>query len=245
MGDLITTASYSEITNLVEVLDHQGVTPHDLEVLRKSSSWSQQIVGRVHRTDRFLWAMLGMEQSLGNAGFCEDDFRCLAQNPYKLEQILKIVREGVMVEVPDSIIRVNRSVKPVYPDWVKELLHPELEGTGPTEYDITKVEQWLHNDQKGGKWLNGQKIYEHLKENNMLESCLDLADLLAIQAKGIAFFREHFADKGMFGWKSVVRYPGDGLGAPCLYVYGGKVVLNWRWLEVGWYGYYPALRFAR
>lgn len=247
MGDLITTASYSEITKLVEILDHQGVTPHDLEVFRKASSWSQQVVGRVHRTDRFLWAMLEMEQSLEKAGFREDDFRRLARDPDKLEQILKVAREGLVIApepIIDSIIRIDRSIKPPYPDWVKEVLHPELEGAGPAEYDVAKLEQWLHNVQKGGKWVKGQKIYEYLKKEKMLESCLGLADLLAIQAKGIEFFRQHFAGKAVFGWKSIVRNRDDRLNAPYLYEGGDKVVLRWHWIENVWRAYDPALRFA-
>lgn len=243
MGDLITTASYSEITKLVEILDHQGVTPRDLGVLRKASSWIQQIVGRVHRMDRFLWAMLEMEQSLKKAGFREGDLNRLVRDPEKLQQVLGIAREGVVVEVSDPIIRINRPIKPTYPDWVKGLLHPELEATGPAEYDIAKLEQWLYDGQKNG-WVKGQKIYEHLKNNNMLESCLGLADLVAIQAKDINFFLQHFAGKAVFGWKSTVRGRGGYPNAPCLFERGDKVLLDWNWLENDWDDRYLALRFA-
>lgn len=246
MGDLIATALYSEIIRLVEVLNCQGVTPHDLEVLSGASPWSRRVVGRVHCGDRFLWAMLEMEQSLEKAGFREDDFRRLARDPDKLQQVLKVAREGIVTAGPiiDSIIRIDRSVKPSYQDWVKEVLHLELEGTGPTEYDVAKLKQWLHKGQKGGTWVKGQVIYEYLKEKKMLESCLGLTDLLAIEAKGIEFFRQHFADKVVFGWKSVVRDRIDNLHAPYLYEYGDKVVLIWDWLENDWCGDSPALLFA-
>lgn len=146
--------------------------------------------------------------------------------------------------VSDSIVRVNRAVKPTCPGWMKGVLHPELEGTGPAEYNIANVEQWLHEGQKNGGCVKGQKIYKHLKNNNMLESCLGLADLLAIQAKGIDFFRKHFAGKAVFGWKSVVWTRIGYLNVPCLYESGGKVYLDWYWLGNGWYGDNPALRFA-
>ena len=145
----------------------------------------------------------------------------------------------------DPIIRVDRTVRPAYPDWVKDILHPELENTGPAEYNIDAVELWLHEGQKGGKWVKGQVIYDHLKANNMLDGCLGLADLLAIQAKGIAFFRQHFAGKAVFGWKSAVRRRDGGLYVPYLYGYGDKVVLCWRWLDVDWNDNNPAARFAK
>lgn len=142
----------------------------------------------------------------------------------------------------DPIIRVDRSVRPAYPGWVKNFLHPELQGTGPIEYDVSRVEQWLHDGQRNNT-IKGQKIYEYLKEKKMLQSCLGLSDLVAIQAKGIVFFRQHFAGKAIFGWKSVVRDRGD-LSAPCLCGHGGEVVLCWDWLEDDWHGCSPALRFA-
>src|ERR1700688_2132013 len=106
----------------------------------------------------------------------------------------------VMAKPPlDTIIRVDRSVRPVYPEWVKKVMHPELEGTGPAEYDLAKVEQWFHDEQtKDG--MVGNRIYEHLKSNNMLDSCLGLRDLEEIQKKGVTFFREPFKGKVVFGW---------------------------------------------
>jgi len=249
MGDLITNASYSEITKLVEILDHQGVTPHDLEVLRKANSWSQSIVGRIHRTDSFLWALLGVEQALSKAGFREEDFRQLWTDENKLQKVLAVIREGqpVATSVPmpvDSIIRPNRIVTQDFPDWVEKVLHPKLQKTGPAEYDVARLEQWLHDGQKNGKWVKGQVIYEYLKKEKMLETCVNLADLLAIQSKGIDFFRQHFAGKAVFAWKSVVGHRGGDLDVPCLYDDGREVVLGWYWLEDDWYGDYPALRLA-
>ena len=162
---------------------------------------------------------------------------------------LQMVSEGKVklnqsILTPASTVRIDRSVRPIYPDWVEKVLHPELEKTGPAEFDVSKLKLWLHKDQKGGKWLKGQKIYEHLKDNDMLESCLGLADLIAIQAKGITFFRQHFADKAVFGWKSVVRLRDGSLSAPYLCYVGGKVVLHWFWLGYDWSGSGPALRLA-
>jgi hypothetical protein len=176
-------------------------------------------------------------------GFTPEDWGVLAHDESKIRQVLNLIRGNATLQ-SDSIIRVNRSIRPTYPDWMKEVLHLGLEDTGPAEFDVVKLELWLHKDQKGGKWVKGQKIYEHLKKEKMLESCLGLSDLLAIQAKSIEFFRQHFAGKAVFGWKSVVRNRDGLLHAPYLYEYGKQVVLYWHWLEIDWYDFNPALRFA-
>jgi len=135
----------------------------------------------------------------------------------------------------DPVIRVDRSIRPSYPDWVKEVMHPKLENVGPTEYDITKVEQWLHDGQKDG-CIGGNKIYTHLRETDTLKTCLGLRDLEEIQKKGIVFFRKYFKDKAVFGWASVVRDRLGSLSVPYLYGCGDKVILNWDWLGNDWYG---------
>ena len=144
--------------------------------------------------------------------------------------------------VIDPIIRVDRSIRPSYPDWMKEVMHPELETVGPGEYDITKVEQWLHDGQKDGGCIEGNKIYTHLKKTDTLKTCLGKRDLEEIQKKGIAFFRKHFKGKAVFGWSSVVRNRYGYLYVPYLYESDGEVVLHWRWLDRDWLSRYPALR---
>ena len=144
----------------------------------------------------------------------------------------------------DTIVRVDRSIRPAYPEWVKDVLHPELELSGPAEFDLAKVESWLHDGQKNGKWVRGDKLYAHLKSNEMLDSCFSLADALAIQAKGVTVFPEYFKGKAPFFWKSVVRGRGGDLRVPYLYEDGGQVELEWYWLGYGFHDDHPALRFA-
>lgn len=147
--------------------------------------------------------------------------------------------------VLDFTVRVDRSVKPTYPDWLKKLMHSKLECSGPTEYNLqTGVEQWLHDDQKNGVVV-GNTIYDSLKKDNALASCLNLQDGLAIQQKGIAVFRKLFAGKAVFLWGSVVQFRDVDLFVPYLYESGGKVVVSWSWLDVYWYSSYPALRFRK
>ncbi len=159
-------------------------------------------------------------------------------------ELVVVEREPKPEPVLDTIIRVNRSVKPAYPDWMKKVMHPELETTGPAEYDLATVQLWLHEGQQGGNWAKGQRIYDHLKSNNMLEGCLGLADGLAIQQKGIEVFRKFFAGKAVFLWKSVVQNRGGDLHVPYLIEHRGEVVVHWRWLGRDWRGNNPAVRFA-
>ena len=144
----------------------------------------------------------------------------------------------------DSMILVNRSIRPSYPDWMREVMHPELDALGPAEYEIGAVEQWLHDGQKDGKLIEGNKIYNQLKETDTLKTCLGLRDLEEIQKKNIAFFRKHFKGKAVFGWRSIVRNRGGNLSVPFLYEDGGEVVLSWRWVDDDWVSSRPALRFA-
>lgn len=142
----------------------------------------------------------------------------------------------------NSIISVDRSVRPSYPAWVKEVLHPKLENTGPTEFDTGKLEKWLHDDQRNGV-ATGQGVYNYLKTSGALKDCAGLRDLEEIQKKGLAFLRRHFGRKVVYGWKSVVRSSVDDLlRVPCLDVYGYEVVVEWSWLGHDW-NCWPALRF--
>lgn len=146
--------------------------------------------------------------------------------------------------VIDPVIRVDRSVRPSYPRWVTTAVHPNLENAGPPEYDITKTEQWLHDCQKDGKCMSGDKIYVHLKETSDLKNHGTLRDLEEIQKKGVAFFRKHFAGKAVFAWGSVVRHRDGLLNVPYLFEDGGEVVLPWRWLDNDWDSSCPGLRHA-
>jgi hypothetical protein len=176
----------------------------------------------------------------------------LAEHPSLFRQLLE-VQQGRANIVPfekkpepvlDTLIRVSRSIRPVYPDWVVTVMHPELEPTGPAEYDLATIDPWLHDGQKNGCCMEGHKLYEYLKENGMLESCLSLRDGEEIQKKGIAVFRKFFQGKAAFLWKSVVQTRNGFLRVPVLFEDDVEVVVAWHWLVNGWDGINPALRFA-
>ncbi|OGI27472.1 MAG: hypothetical protein A2359_05050 [Candidatus Moranbacteria bacterium RIFOXYB1_FULL_43_19] len=146
-------------------------------------------------------------------------------------------------ETIDTIIRIDRSIRPAYPDWVQMVMHPELEDTGPAEFDLAEVEQWLHNKQKRGV-VEGNVIYQFLKDNDMLKTCLGLRDGEEIQKKGIDLFRRFFKGKAVYLWKSVVRDRDGFLGIPYLGGGGSGVIVSRSWLDRDWYSSESALRFA-
>lgn len=160
-----------------------------------------------------------------------------------------VVQPAVIPEAPpepvlDFIVRVDRSVKPTYPNWMKKVMHPELELAGPAEYDLSQVEQWFHDDQKRGSVV-GNTIYKHLQKGDALATCLNLQDGLAIQQKGIAVFRKLFAGKAVFLWGSVVQDRDGNLDVPSLCDHGDRVVVRWRWLGDRFGSGRPALCFGK
>ena len=84
------------------------------------------------------------------------------------------------------------------------------------------TELWLHEDQKSG-WVTGRKILDHLTTTGLLAGCADLSELEAIQAKGFNFFRKHFQDKAIFGWRGE-----QDDNVPFLACFDGRVLLIWR-----------------
>lgn len=143
-----------------------------------------------------------------------------------------------------TIIHVDRQALPTYSEWMKELVRPLEERMGPKSFDVAKLDHYLFGKQKTNGYETGHAIQKHLEDEDLLKTCLNLQDLIAIQAKGIDFFRAHFKGKAVFAWKSVVRNRDGDLYAPCLIEFDGRVGLGWRWLDDLCHENDPALRFA-
>ena len=99
-----------------------------------------------------------------------------------------------------------------------------------------KTELWLHDDQKTG-WGRGRVILKHLTDTGLLVGCVGVPELKVIQAKGLPFFRQHFAGKAIVGWRDV-----QDDNVPYLIELGGKVVLLWYLLDRSFFASYPGLR---
>jgi len=146
-------------------------------------------------------------------------------------------RQRQTAEAEDSVVRVDRSMRVTYPDGPLRVAHPELEATGPDEFDVRSLKQWLHPRQRES--VKGEIIYIYLDNTNTITDFLNLQDLVAIQSRGLKFFRRYFANKDVFAWKSVVMenrqrandlaapIVANGLLAPFLREYNNKVVLEW------------------
>lgn len=161
------------------------------------------------------------------------------------EQAKRFLRgDLVLAPAPLVLISISRQARPPYPHWIKEVLHPEFECSGPTEYNLATVKQWLHQNQKRNASLRAASVYEHLKANSMLGDCLNLQDALAIQAMGVETFRQFFEGKMLYFWKSAAQIPDGDLCVPYLFDCGSAVLLEWCWAghELG--STCPALRFA-
>ncbi len=151
------------------------------------------------------------------------------------------------------VVNVDCAIMPIYPDWVDrdetgvvKLLHPELETTGPAEFNLAKdVSLWLHESQQNGGVTDGKTIHEYLQDHGMLPTCLSLQEGLAIQQKGIVVFQKFSRGKAIVLWKSVVRYRDGDLYVPYLREGGGLVVVSWRCLNVGFSDDHLAARFSK
>ena len=133
------------------------------------------------------------------------------------------------IKVPDFTIQVDRATRPTYPKWFEGLINPELEQTGPIQYDLRRdVQPWLHDQQKKkSEAVKGYLVYKHLKRTGALTSCLNLQDGLAIMQKGVDVFRSLFKGKTPPLWGSVVqRSPGE-LRVPCLFDHDVAIVIMW------------------
>lgn len=196
-----------------------------------------------------------LEMAVARTGGATSDVQWLSTGS-NFENVILLARDRAKlvlfeeVEPPtiDSVVRVDRSVWPVYPDFLDQeyISTPEfiaLEKCGPNKFDVGKCRLWLHPKQKKGVVV-GTIINDYLKAKGMLPSCAGFSDLLAIRAKGVKFFRQYFAGKVVYGWRSVVPYCDGDLCVPVLVEGGGGVVLDWSWLGGDCGAASPALRFA-
>jgi len=144
----------------------------------------------------------------------------------------------------DTTIRVDRSISPVYPDWVKSVIHPELETVGPAEYDLTKIDLYLHNLQKNEGSITGQQLYNHLKEIGNLKNCLGIQDAAEIQKKDLPVYYEVFGHKSLCFWRSVVSDQKGNIRVLCLQPGGRRIGGGWYWLHNNYSNHYYTAQFA-
>ncbi|MEK7184656.1 MAG: hypothetical protein AAB683_00775 [Patescibacteria group bacterium] len=135
--------------------------------------------------------------------------------------------------VLDFTVNVDRQVKPVYPEWMKSLIYPNLEHCGPSQYDLkNSVTTWRHEGQKDlENSVSGHEIHAYIKDKNMLGSALNLQDGLAIQKMDPKVFRKCFPGQKTYLWASVLEHSlGDIFGLPFVTDGGKNLTIGWDWL---------------
>jgi hypothetical protein len=115
----------------------------------------------------------------------------------------------------DTIVRVNRAVRPFRPRWLIKVMEPELDAMGPSEYDLSTIQLSQHDNHISGR-TKGQEIYDFLKKENLIEGCLGLVDGYAIQEKGLDTFNRFFRSHIVYLWKSVTEDRDGALHVPLL-----------------------------
>ncbi len=158
----------------------------------------------------------------------------------------KIKEAAPVEEKIDSVLHVDRTVAPAYPEWLKTPLHPELELTGPAEYDMKSNLELSFLPGQGDNKFTGLDAYEHLKANNLLGECLGLADGLAIRERGVRAFTKFFEAKDsavVALWKSVFTDEEGKLCVPLAMPVLSKVAISKGDLSVLWTKYRPVVKF--
>src|SRR3989344_2370386 len=234
MGDLIKTP-HSEINAFIAGLDSLGVTPDDLKVFRstKAKTW-RRAIAKALMGDPMTCAALRVGDELDKLGIPPHYLDAVRKSP---EGMLKL-KETLLdyLATSTSIIRVNRLADPPYPDMVEMVMHPEFENTGPAEYDlVADVRPWIYSGTKDHGNYYAEAVYDYLKSNNMLGTCLGFADGLEIMKKSRVLFHELFGRRTIYLWRSVVKVynhthslPRPLLMVPSVQWKDAKVMLLWQ-----------------
>lgn len=130
-----------------------------------------------------------------------------------------------------SIIRVDRSIIPAYPDLAVLIPRHDLEKKGLVEYSIEDVGSWAYGTPKDR--IPRSVVYGYLKRKRMLNRCLGFEDGLEIQKKGVEFFRKYFDTKLIELWRTFVMWKEDGnIYTPVLFENASnEMFLTWYSLE--------------
>src|SRR3989344_8235408 len=89
----------------------------------------------------------GLKRLEDLVGVTNDDWVRILKDDDLVRQVGQVFISSRSVVSSDPIIHVDRTIRPTYPNWVKKVMHPKLELTGPGEFDVFKLQQWLHPDQ--------------------------------------------------------------------------------------------------
>lgn len=240
MGDLVKT--YGKLIPTLELLDRLGVTSEDLERFRRASSWKQDIVGRIHRDDPYLWAMLAMEQGAKKVGFLQSDFEALPGDEEKLRQMLAFLRVSGIGSMAKRYT-IDCDAKPFEP--IGLTVAPDSEQLpnrvrGQFVFD-GRVGLYISKHQKDGEYIEGNKLRKELKSEPVLSA--HVLDFYLVHPETIPESLkndENGNTRYTFFWGTIYRDADGGLYVRYLYFYGGAWRSGCSRLGNDWRGYCPA-----
>jgi len=144
----------------------------------------------------------------------------------------------LVVDGVPAVSYLDPEERPIY-----EPLFPKSEELGAKMIDVSKCDQWFHDEQKSEDGMHGSELYNYLLKNRLLDSCYGLDELYAIQKKGTAFFRRHFQGKVVHAWRGISRdSQSKELSVPGLCEKHGDILICWTDLKYAWCNGDPALR---
>lgn len=158
-----------------------------------------------------------LKKAFAKAGWTEANIDALAESEH-LDEHRKVLLGHAEITVPEHLIDLDTG--PFIPSgWKVEEHHKG----GAFKWDAAKVKLHLSKGQQGGKWIEGNKLREELKNKPVCNA--NLLDYLLAHPHLIP---EEWKGKYVFFWGTIYRLSGR-LCVRCLY-WGGD---RWRWSN-GW-----------
>jgi hypothetical protein len=155
-----------------------------------------------------------------------------------------IVHSSATILKPTMIHIDGNLVRPHYPKEMS-VLYPDLEYPGIAEYDVRDVNPWLHKMQTRKVGCTGDIIFNFLKEEKLLESCLNLQDGHAFQQQiGVGIFYEKFGYDFLYLWRAIGTMYGS-LYVPYLCLGRREIKKGWRLISSIFDSTDKALRFMK
>jgi len=191
--------------------------------------------------DLSLWPVVAklLQERLETVDQVKNEIEHVLENTEKVDNNSDTDEKSIDHINGDDVVRVDRSK--FQPPWYFKPLYPDLQNRGPSENHINHVEERLFPDQ------NEDTITEDINKilliNDELEIHLEYADLVAMQQKGIEFFRMHFADKEVYAWRSIAYHNGAGNWIPLLREDDGQLNIHWHHYLGRWHPECVSLRF--
>lgn len=149
---------------------------------------------------------------------------------------IKRLSEGAVLGNVLDVLQGRSKIVPVVLSAGGEILEGDMDPVIRTELNVENLSfrsGFSCYEQRAGGSLSGTKVYAAIKNNNLLERCLDLRDGEDIKKRGINFFRKYFKLGCRYKyalWKSVVPSDSGDLVFSYLTSFGEKVLIERQFL---------------